>query len=71
MEIFRLLPVIHRSSLGELNFTDKKLREKKEEEKKKERNIHQLVQSLIKITLLDNQHFSFKSIWLELVLLPG
>lgn len=68
MEIFRLLPVIHRSSLGELNFTDKKLREKKEEKK---RNIHQLVQSLIKITLLDNQHFSFKSIWLELVLLPG
>lgn len=35
MEIFRLLPVIHRSSLGELNFTDKKLREKKEEKKKK------------------------------------
>lgn len=69
MEIFRLLPVIHRSSLGELNFTDKKLREKKEEKKK--RNIHQLVQSLIKITLLDNQYFSFKSIWLELVLLPG
>lgn len=68
MEIFRLLPVIHCSSLGELNFTDKKLREKKEEKK---RNIHQLVQSLIKITLLDNQHFSFKSIWLELVLLPG
>lgn len=38
MEIFRLLPVIHRSSLGELNFTDKKLREKKEEKKKKKKH---------------------------------